>query len=129
MTTKVLLIDDDTIYQVITSKTLKKLDNKLEVFPCLNGKIGLETLLQKYTEQERFVLLLDLNMPVLDGWEFIHEFEKLNFHHNSNIDIYIISSSTDQIDITKAHNILFIKEFLSKPVAVSKFEKILNGNS
>ncbi len=129
MTNKVLLIDDDTIYQVITVKTLKKIDEDLAVLSCLNGKIGLEILQEQYSTTENFLIFLDLNMPVLNGWQFIEEFEKLDLKHNGNIAIYIISSSTDQIDINRANNLFCIKEYLSKPVSIDKFESILNGNS
>ena len=127
MNKKILLIDDDEIYQLITIKTLTKLDESVVVFSCANGKIGLEKLLEEYTEQEHFVVLLDLNMPVMNGWEFIQEFEKLNLYPNNNIDVYIVSSSTDEIDVKKAKGFVSIKEFLSKPIPIDKYNNILQN--
>ncbi|MDI9256811.1 response regulator [Flavobacterium sedimenticola] len=128
MNKKIILIDDDEIYQFITIKALTKLDDGVRIFSCLNGKAGLDKLLEEYSREEHFVVLLDLNMPVMNGWEFIQEFEKHNLHHNGNIEVYIVSSSTDQIDIKKAEQFVCVKAFLSKPIPIDKYDYILKGN-
>ncbi|GGD34746.1 response regulator [Flavobacterium orientale] len=125
-TTKIILIiDDDDIHQYISKKTIAKLGADSPVFSCPNGEIGLEKLLQEYSKDEHFIIFLDINMPIMNGWEFIEKFLSLNLNANDNIDIYLVSSSTDSVDIKKADESGCIKEFLSKPIAIEKYKSIL----
>ena len=73
----ILLIDDDQINNFITSKLIKKVWPYAEITTCLNGRQAIDLLLSRKREPALALpeyILLDLNMPVMDGWEFLEEY-------------------------------------------------------
>ena len=62
------------------------------------------------------VIFLDINMPVMNGWEFMEEFAKIRNMLKKKIEIYILSSSTDSHDIKKAKSNPEIKDYIVKPL-------------
>ncbi|MCO5949972.1 response regulator [Mucilaginibacter sp. RT5R15] len=71
------------------------------------------------------VILLDLNMPVMDGWEFLDEFTKVP--PAKKIIIYIVTSSIDPADVEKAKQYEAISQYIVKPVTVDNLKEILNN--
>ena len=70
------------------------------------------------------LILLDINMPLFDGWEFLEEFKKLKHLILKPISIYIVSSSISQADINKAKFHEEVIDFLTKPIESSKIKNI-----
>ena len=70
------------------------------------------------------ILLLDLEMPEMDGWEFLDEFCKLKKKINKESTIYIASSSIAYEDKLKAQKYECVRDFLSKPINMDKLRKI-----
>lgn len=70
------------------------------------------------------VILLDINMPILDGWQFLDEFIK--FEIQKQITIYIVSSSIDDADRTKAASYKEVANFYVKPISKEDLVKMLN---
>ena len=80
---KVFVVDDDKIYHFVLKNLLSK--NGISVTPCFceNGLDALEALKQKIsTNSLPDVIMLDINMPVMDGWQFLEEFKKLKADFN-----------------------------------------------
>jgi CheY-like chemotaxis protein len=125
MKKEVLIIDDDLIYRMIVSKTINKLDSSLLINQCENGAIGLDLLKQKSDSNEKIIVLLDINMPILDGWGFLDQIEKSNFYNIHPLLIYIVSSSTDESDILKAKQYGFVKGILHKPITREDIKTII----
>ncbi|MGM1057300.1 MAG: response regulator [Bacteroidota bacterium] len=73
-------------------------------------------------------VLLDINMPVLDGWGVLDHLEKLNLATIKNIQLYIVSSSMDKSDVLKANQYGLVKKFFHKPLKKEDILEILNGN-
>jgi CheY-like chemotaxis protein len=124
------IIDDDKIYVNLVRKIIetKKLCDHLLIFK--DGKEGIdyfETLLQNF-EKEHLpeVILLDLNMPVMDGWEFLERFTKIKNKFNSPITLYVVSSSINSIDIEKAKSLSSVQNYLIKPVKIDELEAVFN---
>lgn len=124
------IIDDDKIYVNLVRKIIetKKLCDHLLIFK--DGKEGIdyfETLLQNF-EKEHLpeVILLDLNMPVMDGWEFLERFTKIKNKFNSPITLYVVSSSINSIDIEKAKALSSVQNYLIKPVKIDELEAVFN---
>lgn len=119
----ILLIDDDEINNFISIKLIKKALTNTEISACLNGKLAIEqlTAIQK-TDPEKFpdYILLDINMPIMNGWEFLDEFKRLNIDPSGKCKIYIISSSIFSNDINKARSYPLVKDFVSKPLNIDK---------
>jgi len=119
MNKHVLLIDDDPIFHVIFSRMINKVYAGLNVISFLNGKEALDYLNTSYSKNSQYVLLLDINMPVFNGWQFIEEIKKRAIIQNDNLTLYVVTSSTDSDDIKRAKSYFFVRDVLTKPLSVS----------
>src|SRR5690606_6918232 len=122
------IIDDDKIYVNLVKKIIeiKKLSQNLIIFK--NGKEALDyfkAILENLTEDRLpDIIFLDLNMPVMDGWEFLGEFIKIKNNFNKKITLYVVSSSIDPRDLERAKSFNMVTDYLIKPIELKKFEKI-----
>lgn len=121
---EIVIIDDDLIYRMIITKMIKIIDASLTINQCEDGKAGLAMLEHLSNSKQKVVVLLDINMPVLDGWGFLEQIEKSNFYNLDQLIIYVVSSSTDESDILKATKYGFVKSFLHKPLSREDLEAI-----
>ncbi|CAN1540021.1 CheY FOG, CheY-like receiver [Flavobacteriaceae bacterium] len=112
------VVDDDPIYQIIVNKIIKKSELFLSVSNYKNGKEAIEALKDTLDDKEVFpnVILLDINMPIMDGWEFMEELVLLKSRIKDPIQIYIVSSSIALEDKNKAKIYPEIIAYLSKPI-------------
>jgi CheY-like chemotaxis protein len=117
------IIDDDPIFVVLFKKIIEKSErfNKIRNFP--DGQFAIEELLKMNSEGGSMpdIIFLDLNMPNIDGWQFLDAIEKYSFKEKLNI--YIVSSSIDTFEIEKAKQYQSVKNFISKPIALDFFER------
>jgi CheY-like chemotaxis protein len=74
------------------------------------------------------IIFLDLNMPVMDGWEFLGEFVKIKNNFDKKISLYVVSSSIDPRDLERAKSFNLVTDYLIKPIELKKFEKIFDRN-
>ena len=123
----VFIVDDDKIFHFIIKKLLTS--NNININPSyfLNGLEALDGLKNKLNtgENQPDLILLDINMPVLDGWQFLEEFKKLKNQLKKEITIYIISSSDNKSDLDKAE--VFsneIQNYYLKPISVDEIKSI-----
>ena len=115
----VLIIDDDEINNYIATKLIDKLPFKAKVTTCLNGEVGLDYLHSCILNQLEFpdIILLDLNMTVMDGWEFLNVYKNSIVPSlNKNVIINIVTSSVYNIDMLKSATYSFVNRFVSKPL-------------
>jgi len=123
----ILLVDDDEINNFISIKLIKKALLSTEIVACLNGKFAIEQLLEmqkKGAEKLPDYILLDINMPIMNGWEFLDEYIRLNIDPVGKTKIFIISSSVFSNDINKARSYPLVKSFISKPLSVDKIKEM-----
>ncbi|WP_370998462.1 response regulator [Mucilaginibacter sp. RCC_168] len=128
----VLLIDDDEINNFISIKLIKKALLNTEIMACLNGKFAIEQLTdiqRKDPAKMPDYILLDINMPIMNGWEFLDEYKRLNIDPQGKSKIYIISSSVFSNDINKAKSYPLVKDFISKPLNVEKIKELFEVNA
>jgi response regulator RpfG family c-di-GMP phosphodiesterase len=126
-TVSVLLIDDDEINNFISIKLIKKALLNTEIMACLNGKFAIEQLSAIQRQDPSKLpdyILLDINMPIMNGWEFLEEYNRLNIDPEGKSRIYIISSSVFSNDINKARSYPLVKDFISKPLNVEKIKEL-----
>jgi CheY-like chemotaxis protein len=123
----VLLVDDDEINNFISIKLIKKALLNTEIMACLNGKFAIDQLVEiqrKDPDKMPDYILLDINMPIMNGWEFLDEFKRLNIDAAGKCKIFIISSSVFSNDINKARSYPLVKDFISKPLNVDKIKEL-----
>jgi two-component system chemotaxis response regulator CheY len=125
----VFVVDDDKIFHFLIKKLLSS--NNIDVSPIFfeNGLQAIEGIKSKINNGENppDLILLDINMPVLDGWQFLEEYKLLKEKIQKDIAIYIISSSDDTSDKDKAK--LFkteIKDYFLKPMTSDSLKQIFN---
>jgi CheY-like chemotaxis protein len=120
---KTYIIDDDSIFVFVMKKLLEKHHNFGTIVDFKNGLEALEVLMNKDAELPS-VILLDLNMPLIDGWQFLDKLETYPF--KDQLTVFILSSSIDYNDIEKSKNYSIVKNFVSKPINHEKLDKILS---
>ncbi len=124
------IIDDDTIYTKLLIKLLrlKKLCTNILVFK--NGKEAIEYFQNLSPTEKRKnipeLIFLDINMPIMNGWEFLNEFKDIREDIENKLSLYVVSSSIDPMDFKKANDIELVDGYLSKPVSMSTFDQIFN---
>lgn len=120
------LIDDDSIYTYTMERMLSSggYCNNLMVFK--DGEEALEYFKSITTVADKLpdVIFLDVNMPVMGGWEFLEEFTKLKPTLAKNVTIYVVSSSVFASDIEKAKSIAAVSDYIIKPITVEHFDRI-----
>ena len=123
----ICIIDDDEIYTLLLKKTIAKLKITDNIITFLNGKVALDNLAASVAEGLVLpdVILLDINMPICDGWMFLEEFKAIKTDGKSTTDIYIVSSSIANNDREKASFYTEIKDYIIKPVASETMLKIV----
>jgi CheY-like chemotaxis protein len=116
------VIDDDDIYRFIIEKTIKDNDlvNLVKVFP--NGREAIDFLESAISESRLLpeIILLDLTMPVMDGWEFLENYLLLKPRIGKRIHIYVVSSSINPADVERAKNISDVTDYAVKPITKEK---------
>lgn len=122
------IIDDDDMYVNLIKKIIeaKQLCKNLLVFE--NGKDALhhfEALLKNLNgDNIPEIIFLDINMPIMDGWEFLNKFTQIKNKFGKVITLYIVSSSINPVDIEKAKKINSVKDYIIKPITVEELEAV-----
>ncbi|MEI8075903.1 MAG: response regulator [Bacteroidota bacterium] len=126
-TDKICIIDDDEIYIFLMNKSFAAMGVTNKIISFLNGADALEELIKlKYNNEDLpSIILLDINMPIMDGWEFLTEFRKLREGISKEIQIYIVSSSIATEDIEKSKTFPEIVSYLTKPVELETLASII----
>lgn len=121
------VIDDDDIYTFTIKRIIDNSQLAEKTLFFTNGKLALDFFHECLDQPSQLpdLILLDINMPVLDGWQFMDEFIKLSPRINKQITVYIVSSSVDRSDINKAKKYEQISDFIIKPISSAMFRKMV----
>ena len=130
---KILLVDDDEINNFYNESLLKDdLRFKGDIHACLHGKDALDYLKNegsyvengtKYPKPD--LILLDINMPIMNGFEFLDQYKSLPEEFKAKIVIYMLTSSLNAQDKVRASEYPDLTEYIRKPLNAKELEKIL----
>jgi CheY-like chemotaxis protein len=126
--TTAVLVDDDNVINFINEKTLKLSDFSENIISFQSGEETIKYLSENchcYNDSEvSTVIFLDLNMPGMDGWEFLDEIQRIPEFSKEICKIYILSSSIDPMDFEKAKEYDIVQDFISKPLTKERLQEI-----
>ena len=121
-----LVIDDDDINIFIIKKVIEKTGYEVDMISKSNGQLAVDYLTSITSNVEIFphIILVDINMPILNGWEFLEAYEKLNIVR-PKVYLYMLSSSVYEYDIEKAKGFKSVNGFISKPLTIERLKELL----
>lgn len=117
-----LIIEDNLIDQLVITQLLKKVLEIDQIVMANNGKEGIEWLIAQ-KKIESLIILLDIQMPIMNGFEFLYAFEKLNKEIRKEIQIYVLSSSLDPDELEHISKNDNVTGFLNKPFPIEEFKR------
>ena len=123
----IALVDDDHIFQLTASRTLKSTNIQHKILQFENGEEALSFIRSHVNDTENLpdYIFLDINMPYVDGWMFLEDYSMLKNKLGKPISIFVVSSSIDPRDVTRARKDSNVKEYVSKPLTKEKFIELL----
>lgn len=119
---KILIVEDDSMMAFLHKELIKRKGIATDPLCFKNGKEAFNFLLSQNEKNYKYMILLDLNMPVMNGWTFLEELEKTEI--SSKTKVAIVTSSIDRKDREKAEEFDIVEFYLTKPLLdLSPIEK------
>lgn len=121
------IIDDDPIFVYGTKKVMKEVDFCSDVIVYNNGQDAINGLRNLVEEKKELpsLIFLDLNMPVMDGWDFLDDFITIPNNNIEKVHVYVISSSIDANDFIRARNYEVVNNYILKPITPEDLVAVL----
>ena len=122
----ILIVDDDETNNFYVRHILSKLNITENIYFALNGQEALD-IISELTSKGILMglILLDINMPIMNGFEFLAAYEKLPAFNRSKTVITMMSSSVHSVDMEKSKSYKSINNCIVKPLTKEKMEAIL----
>ncbi|MDA8886318.1 response regulator [Bacteroidia bacterium] len=124
MIKKVAIIDDDSIFQFTTKVKLEKLKLAEEVLIFNDGEEILDFVQDTEEKDLPSILLLDINMPIVDGWDFLELYKEVPAAKQEKMTIYMLSSSINPEDVRRAEENKYVQDYITKPIRDVDLNKI-----
>jgi CheY-like chemotaxis protein len=119
---KCLLIDDNYIDNFVTRRILESSNFAEEIAVRQSANEAISALKDGSVKPD--VIFLDLRMPLMNGFEFLNEFEKIEFEGKDNIKIFMLSSSLDPTDVKRSTENKYVVQFIHKPLTHKILEEL-----
>lgn len=126
----IYIVDDNLVSQFATQIVLEQSSSPCTVKCFDDGEQALDAIQASITKEEGLpkIILLDLNMPKVDGWEFLDQIKNTK-NIKTKIDIFIISSFTNSQDRSRAHEHTLVEGYFEKPLSKTSIDKIFPPKS
>lgn len=122
----ILLIDDDVDCNFFHQRLIHKMDCVENIYIAKNGKEAIELLNKedngKYLNPD--IIFLDINMPIMNGWEFIEEYKNLKEEQKAKVVLMMLTTSLNESDIEKAKKYKDIKGYKNKYLDLNTMTEI-----
>src|SRR5262249_5834756 len=121
-----IVIDDSKLDCFIAEKIIKNTGKSDSIKLFLQARDALQYIsTAPVDEQVHTIIFVDIQMPVMNGFEFVEAFEQLPSTITSYYTIYVISSSINENDLNRVHNFSSVKQFLNKPLTSNNLAVLL----
>jgi CheY-like chemotaxis protein len=125
----VLIVDDDYASNYLTEIILEDLSIATHINVTRNGREALNFIKDSCLDKTTYcpeLILLDINMPIMDGFEFLEEFEKLPYIQSNPIPVLLLTTSTNLKDVEKAKKFK-VTGYIEKPLTEEKLMEMLKN--
>jgi len=123
----VLLIDDDEINNLICTKIINRNNFANTVVACSSARQGLQYLQDALADPAKplpTVIFLDINMPVMNGWDFLDHYKQMPELADRGIILIMLSSSSSANDLTRAQSYPQVSDYITKPLTATHLQHV-----
>lgn len=126
MLNTILCVDDDPITLMLCKKVIIKAEFGQNIITAENGKVALDLFEEIKSSGGNYpqLIFLDLNMPVMNGWDFLDEFTKTASSYSDDTRVIILSSTIDPADYQRAEKYDIVSHFMPKPITVEMLNEL-----
>ena len=123
------IVDDDKIFQFTLTRVINYNKQVERIINFSDGEKAIQYLADNKATNENIpdIIFLDVNMPFMDGWQFMEQYASLKTKIEKKIDIFMLSSSVNPIDIERATKISEISNYIIKPMKLEEVKRILKN--
>ncbi|MEZ5105770.1 MAG: response regulator [Draconibacterium sp.] len=127
----ILLVDDDEVSNYLNTILIEKTGIDVQIEITLNGLMALEylTCSGRYKDKPGYprpgLVLLDINMPGMNGWEFLNAYNSLDENQKGNVTIAMLTSSNNIDDVNNAMHNYGIPDYIYKPLTLPKIQEVI----
>ena len=125
---RILLVDDDEISNFINERKLRNSSISEQLDVCISGIRAMQLLKEILDSGQPApeVILLDINMPIMDGFGFLEEFVALPSEFIASVRIAMLTSSLEKEEIRRSYEYKNVVDFINKPLTTDKIKLLLS---
>jgi CheY-like chemotaxis protein len=125
------IIDDDDIFIYGTRRIMQEVRFCENIIVFKNGKEAIDGMQNDLEEGKNLpdIIFLDINMPVMNGWDFLEEFTSIPNLNEGDVLLYVVSSSVDPTDLQRAKEFKLVNNYILKPILPKQLNEILEAST
>lgn len=123
---RIILVDDDSINNMLSSYVIGTVRPNIAIVDFTNPTNALNYVMSKLEEDKTSIVLLDIRMPELDGWQFLDKLHPYVDQVKKHFRIYVLSSTIDPLDLKKAREHELVSGFFEKPLTSINMSSLLD---